>query len=199
MSLLRSSWKNFAAGLFDSEVVEKLNEHQQVLDDGGALLNPSPDPHPQYFHLLNDTAWSGLHINASKLITLGSVIAPYDTNEPADWNMVSNLTAGTISIAQGNGGGFQLNYYFTFQVAANGGTYTFELYLDGTPSGNGIVVNLSNQSNVGNGSMCAFNLVNASVAPVVVDMRLDAGATRDVTILKASWSVVRLFPPVGTL
>lgn len=166
MSLLIDSWRNFAATLWQKEAVAKLHAHQL------------------------DSAWSGLHIETSKVVNPGEVVAPYDTNEPADYRIVSDLAAGTITIDPVEAGFYQVNYYFNFDAGSNGGTYIFEFYIDGVSTGNGVVVSLSNQSSVGNAAMCGFNSIQSGV----LDLRLDGSSTRAITMAKTSWSVVRLYP-----
>lgn len=198
MSFTIGSWKNFASSLWQKEAIQKMDEHVAVTDENGDLLDPMPNPHEQYFHLINDTAWAGMQLTTPQLLVPGDVVAPYQTATLPAWKLVSNLTAGTIVIPQADAGLYQLNMYFTFQASSNGGTFDFTLFANGAPTTATTQADLSNQSDIGNGTIVLAFLIDVLVSDMTLDVRFEAGS-KSITMNQLDWTMYRVFPPLSTL
>lgn len=150
------------------------------------------DPHAPYFHFINDTAWSGMHLTTDQgPVGAGAVIAPYQTNTLADHNLVSNLANGTVTLDANEGGGYQMQAMILFQAISNGGTFAFEFFKDTVATGVIAASNLSNQSDIGAVTLVGFG----SIAPGVLDIRVTS-ASKNITILDCLWTMTRMVPPL---
>jgi hypothetical protein len=174
-------------------------EHIAIFDKDGDLIDPVPDPHPQYFHVINDTAWMGMEKNGGVDISPGDIIAPFDLNLFSDYQLVTNLTNGTVTVPLSADGGYYLGIYYTFQAVSNGGAFLFELLADGIGTGFANIADLSNQSDIGGGTITAFLPIDSSGGSVVLSMRLSAGSSKDVQMLGMVWTMTRLFPSTAAV
>jgi len=156
------------------------------------------DPHPMYSHLLYDSGWAGMRLTTDTLLTPGSDIEPYDTNFYSDNKLNSNLTLGEIEVPIEQGGGYQINIYGLFQAASNGGTFIFELLVDGVASLVS-VANLSNQSDIGNFVMVGFFPIDAATDAKILKISFAAASSKNATMLDVVWTMVRIFPDTSAL
>ena len=195
MSFLIESWVNRARALWEDEAVVKLDTHVRVFDQSGDLIVPVNDPHPQYFNVISDTAWMGMHLSVDVLLSQGDVVKPYNELPFQPHRLIPSLANGTVVADVTAEGGYFFAMVLAFQAISNGGTFLFKVYINGLPTSIAAVSNLSNQSDVGSVVITGYFPIDSDKFPLTMDVRLES-ATKDLTVLDSLWTMARLFPAI---
>ena len=158
------------------------------------------DPHPQYWHKVLDPAFAHIYYQdwaVGQTLTNGQALSNYTAKVHDDWQLISDLVAGTITVdTTGTVKPETGVYAFSMNVVAEGSsnnTYGMTVYRNGVPGNLSIPIVLKGNATVGQGSMSGTVFIDEAM---VVDLRLETGT--GLTILQANMSLHRVSPIAGT-
>lgn len=186
-----STWKNWFALLYD------------VLEAQGLVSNPpagEDGSQPGYWHKLFDPAWAHMVITlgSAEVVPNGGIVQNWDLNALDDWQLTSNLAAGTITLDNNDyeeRGVYQLSVTGYAQGAKNT-TYVFTLYVNGAPTP--LTMPLIFGPNTETATLAWSGVVAIDDAmfdgnnQAVLDLRLTTGGP--ITIQTMNWSMHRISP-----
>ena len=158
------------------------------------------DPHEQYWHKMLDPAFAHMYYqdwDTGQTLTNGQVLGNYTGNVHSDWQLTSDLVAGTITVDNVGVKPETGVYLFAVSVIAEGmsnNTYGLTAYRNGVPGALAIPIVLKGNATVGSGSFSGTVFIDV---PTTIDMRLDTGT--GLTILQANLSLHRISPTSGTI
>lgn len=157
------------------------------------------DPHQQYWHKVLDPAFAHMHYqdwDAGQTLTNGQVLGNYTGNAHSDWQLTSDLVAGTITVdtdgIKPETGVYSISVGIVAEGTANT-TYGITLYRNGVPGALAIPIVLKGNATVGSGSISGTVFIDVAST---IDIRLDTGT--GLTILQANLSLHRISPVTGT-
>ena len=190
-----STWKNWFALLYDVLEAQGLVSKPPSGEDGGM---------PSYWHKVFDPAWahmaSTLQGPTHPTIGVGSVIAPWETNVLNDWQLVSNISAGTITLDNNDyeeTGVYQMSVT-GYVGGSQGADYVITAYLNGVATGLDIPVSFA--ANASNGAVAWSGVVSISPDDLdenkqaVLDLRLEYASSGSITVEALNWSMHRISP-----
>jgi len=186
-----STWKNWFALLYD------------VLEAQGLVSNPpegADGSAPAYWHKLYDPAWAHIAITLGNphVVANQGVVQNWSTNVTNDWQLVSDLAAGTITVDNNDyeeQGFYQLSITGYVEGTKNS-TYVFTLYINGSPTTLNMPMLFG--PNTETSALAWSGVVKIDKASfddnkqAVLDLRLTTGGP--ITVQTMNWSMHRISP-----
>ena len=123
---LTSTWKNWFSMLFDILQRQGLVAYPPQGQDGDES---------QYWHKVFDPAWAHMAINLQndRVVNNGDIVGYWTSNVLPDWQIVSNLVDGTITIDNNN---YEETGVYKLSVSGyiaglKNSNYVFAIYING--------------------------------------------------------------------
>ena len=164
-----------------------------------AFLPPyKQNPHPQYWHMIHDPAWSEMYITeATGPFSQGDMILPWLEGDSSAYRIVKNAAAGTLQYPL-DGGMYVVAVTLSISHTTSGAeTTTFDIYRDGVPTDHDIQISTSTQVPI-----------NSASFTFLIPSEVGAGATYSIGVLEttdpvevidAQWTVFRYSSLPGSL
>lgn len=155
------------------------------------------DPHQQYWHIVRDTAWAHMRFEdlaSPKEVNVGEPITAWTSKVINDWQLESDLLAGTITLAQETDIG---TYHVSISGFTTGGAnnnWIVAVYANGAPTG--IIMPVMYSPNT-DGAPIAWSGVVSFPAVGALDIRIESGTGPPLSFYAINWSVHRINPLPG--
>lgn len=188
---LTSTWKNWFSMLFD------------ILQRQGLVAYPpqgADGDESQYWHKIYDPAWAHMAITLgnAEVVANGGIVQDWTFNPAMDWQLVSDLAAGTIT-ADNNA--YQESGYYNLSITgyvegAKNNAYVFTLYANGSPTQ--LTMPLLFGPNTETATLAWAGVVHVAGSlfdgnnQAVLDLRLTTGGP--LIIQTMNWSMHRISP-----
>ena len=193
---LPSGYTPYLVWYWDGAWHELLDTRHNTLTPPGYL----DDPHTQYWHKVLDPAFAHIYYqdwDVGQTLTNGQALGNYTAKAHDDWQLISDLVAGTITVDTVSSVKSETGVYaFAMSIVAEGdanNTYAMTLYRNGVAGVLSVPIILKGNATVGQGSVSGTTFIDETT---IVDMRLETGT--DLTILQANLSLHRISPIAGT-
>ena len=153
------------------------------------------DPHPQYHHMVNDNAFAHIafeNLTTPKVVSVNNVITGYDRNVVTDYQLTSDLAAGTITVPAGVSGFFYLAVSF-YLAAEKNTTYVISAYINGVETGQRFPIVLGAQVVDAHRATSGIFEIPPGVDTAVLDLRYSFSSVpaNDISIYHLNMSLHR--------
>ena len=153
------------------------------------------DPHPKYLHVINDPAYAhmqAVYVSSPISIPEGEVIKPWTDRVIPDYNLVTDLVAGTVSTGEYDGP-YIISFTGSFGVAQTA-RFLLQMYVDGVQSNDGFYIHIP--ANV-DGMPASWSGIMHLPSHSILDLRIVSSdpSTVNLEIYNCNISLTRQWPP----